>query len=64
MQTSSDEGSEFMPPQGKTLTRADLAEAVHQQVQLPRNEAAEVVEDLRGVAVVVSRGPELARLIV
>lgn len=29
---------------GKTLTRADLAEAVFQMVGLPRNESAEIVE--------------------
>ena len=29
---------------GKTLTRADLAEAVFQRVGLPRNESAEIVE--------------------
>ena len=29
---------------GKTLTRADLAEAVFEKVNLPRNEAAELVE--------------------
>lgn len=29
---------------GKTLTRADLAEAVYQKVGLPRNESAELVE--------------------
>lgn len=29
---------------GKTLTRADLAEAVFQKVGLPRNEFAEIVE--------------------
>lgn len=29
---------------GKTLTRADLAEAVFQKVGLPRNELAELVE--------------------
>ncbi len=29
---------------GKTLTRADLAEAVFKKVGLPRNESAEIVE--------------------
>lgn len=29
---------------GKTLTRADLAEAVYQRVGLPRNESADLVE--------------------
>jgi len=29
---------------GKTMTRADLAEAVFQKVGLPRNESAELVE--------------------
>ena len=32
---------------GKTLTRADLAEAVFQKVGLPRNESAEIVELLK-----------------
>jgi integration host factor subunit alpha len=31
---------------GKTLTRADLAEAVFEKVNLPRNEAAELVESV------------------
>ena len=31
---------------GKTLTRADLAEAVFEKVKLPRNEAAELVESV------------------
>ncbi|WP_088346278.1 MULTISPECIES: integration host factor subunit alpha [Rhodomicrobium] len=33
-----------MSSSGKTLTRADLAEAVFQKVGLPRNESAELVE--------------------
>ncbi len=33
-----------MPLNGKTLTRADLAEAVFEKAGLPRNEAAELVE--------------------
>jgi integration host factor subunit alpha len=33
-----------MTADGKTLTRADLAEAVFQKVGLPRNESAELVE--------------------
>jgi integration host factor subunit alpha len=37
---------EFMPSGGKTLTRADLAEAVFQKVGLPRNESAELVESV------------------
>jgi len=33
---------------GKTLTRADLAEAVVQQIGLPRNESQELVERVLG----------------
>ena len=40
---SRDWGS-FGDMSGKTLTRADLAEAVFQKVGLPRNESAELVE--------------------
>jgi integration host factor subunit alpha len=35
-----------MGSDGKTLTRADLAEAVFQKVGLPRNESAELVESV------------------
>jgi integration host factor subunit alpha len=35
-----------MPSSGKTLTRADLAEAVFHKVGLPRNESAELVESV------------------
>jgi integration host factor subunit alpha len=35
-----------MATSGKTLTRADLAEAVFQKVGLPRNESAELVESV------------------
>ncbi|MFO7477329.1 MAG: integration host factor subunit alpha [Methyloceanibacter sp.] len=42
---------------GKTLTRADLAEAVFQKVGLPRNESAEIVEMiLREIVVSLERG--------
>ena len=42
---------------GKTLTRADLAEAVFQKVGLPRNESAEIVElVLREIVVSLERG--------
>jgi integration host factor subunit alpha len=42
---------------GKTLTRADLAEAVFQKVGLPRNESAEIVEFvLREIVVSLERG--------
>jgi len=42
---------------GKTLTRADLAEAVFQKVGLPRNESAELVETvLREVTTCLERG--------
>jgi integration host factor subunit alpha len=35
-----------MANSGKTLTRADLAEAVFQKVGLPRNESSELVESV------------------
>ena len=42
---------------GKTLTRADLAEAVFQKVGLPRNESAELVEMvLRQIITGLERG--------
>jgi integration host factor subunit alpha len=42
---------------GKTLTRADLAEAVFQKVGLPRNESAEIVElVLHEIVVSLERG--------
>ena len=42
---------------GKTLTRADLAEAVFQKVGLPRNELAEIVElVLREIVSSLERG--------
>ena len=42
---------------GKTLTRADLAEAVFQKVGLPRNESAEIVElVLREIIASLERG--------
>ena len=42
---------------GKTLTRADLAEAVFQKVGLPRSESAEIVElVLREIVVSLERG--------
>ena len=42
---------------GKTLTRADLAEAVFQKVGLPRNESAEIVEVvLREIVAGLERG--------
>ena len=41
------ERAEFlMTNSGKTLTRADLAEAVFQKVGLPRNESSELVESV------------------
>jgi integration host factor subunit alpha len=46
-----------MPLNGKTLTRADLADAVFEKVGLPRNEAAELVEAvLRQVVYALERG--------
>jgi integration host factor subunit alpha len=46
-----------MPSNGKTLTRADLAEAVFQKVGLPRNESAELVESvIRDVIGCLERG--------
>ena len=42
---------------GKTLTRADLAEAVFEKVGLPRNEAAELVESvLKQIVYALERG--------
>lgn len=42
---------------GKTLTRADLAEAVFEKVGLPRNESAEIVElVLREIVTSLERG--------
>ncbi len=42
---------------GKTLTRADLAEAVFEKVSLPRNEAAELVElVLKQIVYALERG--------
>ena len=42
---------------GKTLTRANLAEAVFQKVGLPRNESAEIVElVLREIVASLERG--------
>ena len=42
---------------GKTLTRADLAEAVFDKVNLPRNEAAELVESvLKQIVYALERG--------
>ena len=42
---------------GKTLTRADLAEAVFQKVGLPRNESAAIVEMvLREIVASLERG--------
>lgn len=41
----------------KTLTRADLAEAVYQKVGLPRNESAELVETvLKQIVTSLERG--------
>lgn len=46
-----------MPSSGKTLTRADLAEAVFQKVGLPRNESAELVESvLREIITSLEKG--------
>lgn len=46
-----------MATSGKTLTRADLAEAVFQKVGLPRNECAELVESvIREVIACLERG--------
>ena len=47
---------------GKTLTRADLAEAVFQKVGLPRNESAEIVElVLREIVASLERGKTVKR---
>ncbi len=46
-----------MATDSKTLTRADLAEAVFQKVGLPRNESAELVESvLREVVACLEHG--------
>jgi integration host factor subunit alpha len=46
-----------MGSDGKTLTRADLAEAVFQKVGLPRNESAELVESvIREIIACLERG--------
>jgi integration host factor subunit alpha len=45
---------------GKTLTRADLAEAVFEKVGLPRNEAAELVENvLKQIVYALERGESI-----
>ena len=45
---------------GKTLTRADLAEAVFKKVGLPRNESAEIVElVLREIVSSLERGDQV-----
>ncbi|MGA9444144.1 MAG: integration host factor subunit alpha [Methyloceanibacter sp.] len=45
---------------GKTLTRADLAEAVFKKVGLPRNESAEIVElVLREIVSSLQRGEQV-----
>ena len=45
---------------GKTLTRAELANAVFQKVGLPRNESAEIVElVLREIVVSLERGDQV-----
>src|SRR5271157_1059424 len=47
----------MMALNGKTLTRADLAEAVFEKVKLPRNEAAELVElVLKQIVYALERG--------
>ena len=49
-----------MPLTGKTLTRADLAEAVFEKVRLPRNEAAELVElVLKQIVYALERGESI-----
>jgi integration host factor subunit alpha len=46
-----------MTNNGKTLTRADLAEAVFQKVGLPRNESSELVESvIREMIACLERG--------
>ena len=42
---------------GKTITRADLSEAVYQEVGLSRNESAELVESVLGeIAAALTKG--------
>lgn len=52
------ERAEFLMTNGsKTLTRADLAEAVFQKVGLPRNESSELVESvIREMIACLERG--------
>ena len=45
-----------MANSGKTLTRADLAEAVFQKVGLPRNESSELVESVIREMIGLERG--------
>jgi integration host factor subunit alpha len=50
-------GEAYMRAGSKTLTRADLAEAVVQKIGLPRNESQELVETiLREISDSLSRG--------
>lgn len=45
---------------GKTVTRADLSEAVYQEVGLSRNESAELVESVLGeIAEALARGEQV-----
>jgi integration host factor subunit alpha len=49
-----------MGTNGKTLTRADLAEAVFEKVKLPRNESADLVElVLRQIVHALERGESI-----
>jgi integration host factor subunit alpha len=49
-----------MGTNGKTLTRADLAEAVFEKAKLPRNEAADLVElVLRQIVHALERGESI-----
>jgi integration host factor subunit alpha len=49
-----------MPPEVKTITRADLTEAVIREVGLPRNESAEMVENvIQEIAACLERGEQV-----
>jgi len=49
-----------MPPKAKTVTRADLTEAVIREVGLPRNESSELVESvIQEIEACLERGEQV-----
>ncbi len=49
-----------MPPKAKTVTRADLTEAVIREVGLPRNESSELVENvIQEIEACLERGEQV-----